>query len=190
MIELVPIFCILLASLAATFLGFRAAMRIVNRGKTAVRLFAAKHFLNYTEGWAAFRKNCADSGRLPGGPFLDRLPSFMLSLLEPAAPWRVEGVLNDVRVSVYGETRRKDRRSVVCFVHRAFFDAEPEARGRADAKLPAPELPEGVEIVLDARGARAELSASIGRVFDGDASFAVLNALILAVGEAADSGNR
>jgi hypothetical protein len=127
----IPFVFFLILSIAVTVLLIPKMLRGMKRGREEARDQAGRLGLEYVDGLEALRRSYIDSGQAKALEAFDRMPAFLRSFAESAAPWRMEGPWKGVRVSVYRETRSSGKSSRTYVVAKAFYPAPLTFKFRA-----------------------------------------------------------
>lgn len=127
----VPIVFFFILSITVTVLLIPRMLRGMKRGREEARDQAGRLNLEYVDGVDALRRSYVESGQTKALEAFDKMPAFIRSFAESAAPWRMEGSWKGVRVSVYRETRSSGKSSRTYVVTKAFYPAPLPFKFRA-----------------------------------------------------------
>lgn len=127
----IPFMVFLVVSIAATVLLIPRMLRSAKRGREEARNQAARLGLEYVDGVDALRRSYVESGQAKALEAFDKMPAFLRSFAESAAPWRMEGTWKGTRVAVYQETRSSGKSSRTYVVAKAFYPAPLAFKFRA-----------------------------------------------------------
>lgn len=127
----IPFMVFLVVSIVVTVLLIPKMLRGMRRGREEARDQAGRLGLEYVDGLDALRRSYIDSGQAKALEAFDKMPAFLRSFAQSAAPWRMEGTWKGARVSVYRETRSSGKSSRTYVVVRAFYPAPLPFKFRA-----------------------------------------------------------
>ncbi len=127
----IPFLLFLVVSITATVLLVPRTLRGMRRGREEARIQADQLGLEYVDGIDALRRSYLESGQTKALEAFERMPAFLRSFAESAAPWRLEGSWKGVRVAVYRETRSSGKSSRTYVVAKAFYPSPLPFKFRA-----------------------------------------------------------